>query len=76
MVAKIIDGNKIAEEMRVELKKRAEEVKAKGVTPGLAAVLVGENPASKVYVGMKTKACEEMGLFSIVERLPEQTSEE
>jgi len=76
MVAKIIDGNKIAEEMRAETKKQVEELRGKGVTPGLAAVLVGENPASKVYVGMKTKACEEMGIFSLIERLPEQTSEE
>ena len=75
MVAKIIDGNKIAEEMRTEMKTRVEDLKVKGVTPGLAAVLVGENPASKVYVSMKTKACEEMGLFSVTEKLPEQTSE-
>jgi len=45
MVAEIIDGNKIAEDMRSELKKRAEELRSKGVTPGLAAVLVGDNPA-------------------------------
>ncbi len=76
MVAEIIDGNKIAEEMRVELKERTAELKSKGVTPGLAAVLVGENPASKVYVSMKTKACEETGLYSISEKLPEQTTED
>lgn len=76
MVANIIDGNKIAEEMRAEMKKEVEELKEKGVIPGLAAVLVGENPASKVYVNMKTKACGEMGIFSISEKLPEDTKEE
>jgi len=76
MGAKIIDGNKIAEEMRAEIKQQAANLKAKGVTPGLAAVLVGENPASKVYVSMKTKACEEMGIFSVTEKHPENMSEE
>ncbi len=76
MQAKIISGNKIAEEMRAEIKKDVEDLKKKAITPGLAAVLVGENPASKVYVSMKTKACEEMGIYSITEKLPENTKEE
>lgn len=76
MVAKIIDGNKIAEEMRAEIKRQAAELRAKGITPGLAAVLVGENPVSKVYVSMKTKACEEMGIFSLTEKQPENMPED
>ncbi len=75
MVAKIIDGNKIAEEIRAEMTREVEQLKKQGITPGLAAVLVGENPASKVYVNMKTKACGEMGIFSITEKLPEDTQE-
>ncbi len=76
MQAKIINGNKIAEEMRAEIKKDVEDLKNKSITPGLAAVLVGENPASKVYVSMKTKACEEMGIYSLTEKLPENTKDE
>lgn len=76
MPARIIDGKKISEEVRSELGKEVEKLKAKGVTPGLAVVLVGENPASQVYVRMKGKACEKIGIHSITERLPESTSEE
>ena len=75
MGATIIDGKRIAEEVRAELRPRIEALKAAGVTPGLAAVLVGENPASVLYVKMKSQACEEMGLHSVTVRLPEDTPE-
>lgn len=70
-MAEIIDGKKIAEEIRNEVKAETEQLKrTKGVTPGLAFILVGENPASQIYVRMKGKACDEMGFFSITDRLP------
>ena len=76
MSAKIIDGNAIAEEMRAEIKTQAQELKAKhGIVPGLAVVLVGEDPASQVYVRMKGKACVEAEFFSDERMLPEQTSQ-
>ncbi len=73
----IIDGKKVAAEIRGELKRKVAELKSKyGRVPGLAAILVGDNPASEVYVRMKKKACEEVGIFSVVEKLPKETSEE
>ncbi|MGH2566884.1 MAG: bifunctional 5,10-methylenetetrahydrofolate dehydrogenase/5,10-methenyltetrahydrofolate cyclohydrolase, partial [Bacteroidota bacterium] len=75
-MAEIIDGKKIAEEIRREVKTETEQLrKEKGITPGLAFVLVGENPASQVYVRMKEKACKEMGFFSITDRLSGDTPE-
>jgi len=76
MVAEIIDGTRIAEQMRAEMSAEIAELKGKGITPGLATVLVGDDPASKSYVGMKGRACEDMGMFSMGERLPEQATEE
>ncbi|HEY6109101.1 MAG TPA: tetrahydrofolate dehydrogenase/cyclohydrolase catalytic domain-containing protein [Gemmatimonadales bacterium] len=61
--AKLIDGNAIGQAMRAELAGEIAALKAQGVTPGLAAVLVGENPASATYVRMKGKACDEAGLY-------------
>ena len=75
MQGKILDGKAIAEEMRAELAGEIEELKGKGVTPGLAVVLVGEDPASQVYVRMKGKACEKIGIYSETVRLPAETSE-
>jgi len=75
MVAAVIDGKRIAAEVRGELMPRIEALKGMGVTPGLAAVLVGEDPASVLYVKMKSQASEEMGLHSITVRLPEDTLE-
>jgi methylenetetrahydrofolate dehydrogenase (NADP+)/methenyltetrahydrofolate cyclohydrolase len=75
MVAEIIDGTKIAEQMRTEMRAKIAELKSRGITPGLATVLVGDDPASRSYVGMKGKACVEMGMFSVGERLPEQATE-
>jgi methylenetetrahydrofolate dehydrogenase (NADP+)/methenyltetrahydrofolate cyclohydrolase len=77
MSAKIISGTEIAKQMREELKKEVAELKEKhGVTPGLATVLVGEDPASKVYVGQKEKSCNNLGIYSKRIDLPADTSEE
>ncbi|MDP2887144.1 MAG: bifunctional 5,10-methylenetetrahydrofolate dehydrogenase/5,10-methenyltetrahydrofolate cyclohydrolase [Ignavibacteria bacterium] len=77
MSAQIIDGKKIAESIRLEIKEATQRLKAeKGIVPGLAFILVGENPASQAYVGMKGKACEEVGFYSITERMPAETPEE
>jgi methylenetetrahydrofolate dehydrogenase (NADP+)/methenyltetrahydrofolate cyclohydrolase len=72
----IIDGKKIAQEVRNEVKEEVKELKKKGIAPGLAVVLVGENPASLVYVRQKEKACEEVGIVSYKYTLPEDTTEE
>jgi methylenetetrahydrofolate dehydrogenase (NADP+)/methenyltetrahydrofolate cyclohydrolase len=73
--AKLIDGNAIAATMRAELAGEIAALKKQGVTPGLAVVLVGDNPASQVYVRMKGKACDEAGLYHETIRLPKETSE-
>ncbi len=72
---KIIDGKAIAAEIRQEIAADVLALKAQGVTPGLAVVLVGEDPASRVYVSMKEKACEQAGIFSDEHKLPAATSE-
>ena len=71
----VIDGRAIAAQILRELAQRAAELKQRGVTPGLAFVRVGEDAASKVYVGRKEKACAELGLFSETHVLSENTSE-
>jgi methylenetetrahydrofolate dehydrogenase (NADP+)/methenyltetrahydrofolate cyclohydrolase len=76
LTAKILDGKRVAQEIRNEVKERAKPLIARGVVPGLAAVLVGDDPASKLYVRSKTKACEEAGLFSEGVILPGSTSRE
>ncbi|MEW6482038.1 MAG: bifunctional methylenetetrahydrofolate dehydrogenase/methenyltetrahydrofolate cyclohydrolase FolD [bacterium] len=63
-MAEIIDGKKIGEEIRAELRGRIDELKKRGITPGLATILVGSNPASIVYVRNKTSACEKLGIYS------------
>jgi methylenetetrahydrofolate dehydrogenase (NADP+)/methenyltetrahydrofolate cyclohydrolase len=75
MTAKLIDGKAIAQEVRAEWKVRADALKAHGVTPGLAVIIVGEDPASKVYVANKVKACAELGLHSEHIVMPADTSE-
>lgn len=75
MRARIIDGKAIADEMRSELAIEIARLADKGITPGLAVVLVGEDPASQVYVRMKGKACEKIGIHSETIRLPPETSE-
>jgi methylenetetrahydrofolate dehydrogenase (NADP+)/methenyltetrahydrofolate cyclohydrolase len=74
-MATIIDGKAIAAKVRSELAAKVAELKAKGITPGLAVVLVGEDPASKVYVSMKEKACNDIGIFSAEHKLAAETSE-
>ncbi|HPT82654.1 MAG TPA: bifunctional methylenetetrahydrofolate dehydrogenase/methenyltetrahydrofolate cyclohydrolase FolD [Limnochordia bacterium] len=76
MTAKIIDGKAIAQEIRADLAKQVAELTAQGKTPGLHVVLVGDNPASKVYVRSKQRACEEVGINSTVHRLAAETSQE
>ncbi len=75
MTAKIIDGKAIAQEVRAEWKIRADALKARGITPGLAVIIVGEDPASKVYVANKVKACAELGLHSEHIVMPADTPE-
>lgn len=72
----LIDGKAVAQKKREEIKAETIRLKEQGITPGLAVVLVGEDAASQVYVRNKEKACEEIGFYSKVYRLPESTSEE
>jgi len=75
MLAKIIDGKSLAAELRNSLKTAIASLAARGVRPGLAALLVGNDPASRVYVRNKARACEETGVRSEVHEFPEQVSE-
>ena len=76
-MAEIIDGNKIAQDIRNEVRQQALELKERrDIIPGLAVVLVGEDPASQVYVGRKAKACAEVGFVSREFKLPATTDEE
>lgn len=76
-MAEIIDGKKIAAELKLEVKEEVDRLReAKGVVPGLAFILVGENPASQSYIRSKEKACQEVGFYSITERMPENTPED
>jgi methylenetetrahydrofolate dehydrogenase (NADP+)/methenyltetrahydrofolate cyclohydrolase len=76
MTARIIDGKAIAAEVRAEVAERARALAERGVRPGLAAILVGDHPASKVYVGMKQKACAEAGIHSERIDMPADVPEE
>ena len=75
MSAIVIDGKKVAAEVKAELRPRIEQLKNKGIEPNLTVILVGEDPASRVYVSMKKKACEELGIQSDTLNLPGETSE-
>jgi methylenetetrahydrofolate dehydrogenase (NADP+)/methenyltetrahydrofolate cyclohydrolase len=75
MTAQIIDGKAIAMQVRAEWKVRADSLIARGITPGMAVIIVGNDPASKVYVANKVKACAELGLYSIHVELPADTTE-
>jgi methylenetetrahydrofolate dehydrogenase (NADP+)/methenyltetrahydrofolate cyclohydrolase len=75
MTAQLIDGNALSRQLRAEVASRAQALKAKGVIPGLAVVLVGDNPASQVYVRNKVKACEDSGLHSVLEKYDAGMSE-
>ena len=69
-MARLIDGRAIAEKVYVDLRREIAELKAKGVTPGLAVILIGDNPASRAYVRSKDKMCRELGLHSVKLELP------
>ena len=68
MTAQLIDGNALSKQLRAQVAADTAQLKAKGLTPGLAVVLVGDNPASQVYVRNKVKACEDAGLHSVLEK--------
>jgi methylenetetrahydrofolate dehydrogenase (NADP+)/methenyltetrahydrofolate cyclohydrolase len=77
MPAQIINGRKISEEIKKEVKQKKEALfNETGIVPGLAFILVGDNPASQVYVNMKGKACEELGFYSVTIKLPAHTTED
>ncbi|PZD93440.1 bifunctional methylenetetrahydrofolate dehydrogenase/methenyltetrahydrofolate cyclohydrolase FolD [Paenibacillus sambharensis] len=76
MSAQRIEGKAISDQIREELKQETAELAAKWIKPGLAVVLVGEDPASQVYVGNKEKACQQMGFHSEVHRMPASTSQQ
>ena len=75
MTAQIIDGNALSKQLRASLAQRAAALRERGITPGLAVVLVGDNPASQVYVRNKVKACEENGVYSVLDKHPATLSE-
>ena len=76
METTLIDGKEVAAKVRASLQQEIEELKAAGNTPGLAVVLVGDDPASQVYVGAKVKACAELGLYSQKWTLPADATQE
>lgn len=75
MSALLIDGNVLSQQMRADFAARTQSLISQGVRPGLAVVLVGENPASQVYVRNKVKACEQVGIHSLLEKYPHDLSQ-
>lgn len=76
MTAQLIDGTALSKQLRAEVAQRAAILRARGITPGLAVIQVGENPASRIYVRSKVKACEDNGLHSVLEHYPVTLSED
>ena len=76
MAAEILDGKVMSERLRAEIAVRVAALKEKGITPGLAVILVGNDPASEIYVRNKGKGCKEVGMYSRTIRLPEETTQE
>ena len=72
-MATLISGKEVSAKVRADIKAQAEVL---GIQPGLAVIIVGENPASQVYVRNKKKACEEVGFYSLVEEMPESTTQD
>ena len=72
-MAKIIDGKVISAAVKEKIAAEVRDLKEKGIVPGLAVIIVGEDPASKVYVSIKKKACEQLGMYSVEYALPENT---
>ena len=75
MSAQLLDGKIMSDELRVRIAERVAALKEKGVQPGLAVILVGEDPASQIYVRNKEKGCEQVGMHSVAIRLPENTTQ-
>ena len=75
MTAALIDGNALSRQLREEVTHRAAALRARGHTPGLAVILVGDNPASQVYVRNKVKACHDTGMHSVLEQYPATMTE-
>lgn len=73
---RIIDGKAVSRQVKEQVRLETEELKKKGITPGLAVIIVGEDPASQVYVRNKEKACEEVGFYSEKFALPENTTQQ
>ncbi|WP_096434717.1 bifunctional methylenetetrahydrofolate dehydrogenase/methenyltetrahydrofolate cyclohydrolase FolD [Alteribacter populi] len=76
MFAELISGKELAQRKRIEMKEETKLLKQDGITPGLAVILVGEDPASQSYVKGKQRACEEVGIHSELDKLPVDTTEE
>ena len=76
MAAQLIDGKALSAAVKEKLRQKTEELKAAGITPGLAVILVGEDPGSQIYVRNKEKACRETGIASTVLRLPATTTQQ
>lgn len=76
MTARILDGKKLSAEIRASIKEETALLREKGIVPGLAVILVGDDPASRVYVGQKEKGCLEAGFASFLHRLPASTTRE
>ena len=75
MSAQLLDGKLMSEELRIRIAERVAALKEKGVQPGLAVILVGEDPASQIYVRNKERGCEQVGMHSVTLRLPENTTQ-
>ncbi len=75
-MAKILDGKMVSQRIKDELAQEVTELKAKGINPGLAVIIVGDDPASRVYVNNKKKACEQIGIYSEEYALSEETTQE
>ena len=76
MAAQLLDGKTMSNELREKLALRVENLKARGVTPGLAVILVGEDPASQIYVKNKGLGCAQVGMHSVTIRMPETTTQQ
>lgn len=76
MTAQIISGKELSGQKREEMKKEVEALKAEGITPGLAVIIVGDDPASQTYVRGKQRACQEVGIHSVLIEMEENTSQE
>jgi methylenetetrahydrofolate dehydrogenase (NADP+)/methenyltetrahydrofolate cyclohydrolase len=76
MTSQKIDGNALSQKLRADVTLRTTALKVRGITPGLAVILVGENPASQVYVRNKVKACHDSGLHSLLEKHPDSLTQD